>query len=103
MSWDLVLRHCAAIRATLDQTRVGLELQSAQLAGLEAFARHGHEREQAAQATTIERPERCVEVVEEDCALCSEDARVGGSLANHQSFMCRGCGATSSDGVTVAI
>jgi hypothetical protein len=93
VSWDLVLRHCAALRATVDQTRVSLELQSAQLAGLEAYAKALAERERAPSAR-VARPATCDGYTEDDCARLNEDAAhvIGGLGGASDQVMCRGCG-----------
>ncbi len=91
MSWELVLKHCASVRATLDTTRVSCELVSAQLAGLEAFAKAGYQQEQASK-TRIEVPATCDGTKPEDCARLSEDAVLtfGGMAGRGRG--CRGCG-----------
>jgi hypothetical protein len=100
MSWDLVLRHCAAIRATLDQTRVSMELQSAQLAGLEAFAKAEYARETAPTAR-LELPTRCTGLPEEKCALRSDEARISHATMVHPNrWMCDGCEIVSDNGLT---
>lgn len=97
MSWDLVLRHCAVIRAGLDQTRVSLELQSVQLAGLEAFATAHVDQQAARQAL----PDRCQGIADGDCGLRSEDAQIAqGSLSHPRKWVCKGCQVISMDGVT---
>lgn len=85
-----MLRHCAAIRATVEQTRVALELASAQLAGLEALARTKAERATA----VIELPPTCQGYKVEDCARQSEEAviELGGMGGSDTIVMCRGCG-----------
>lgn len=82
-----MLRHCASVRATIETTRVGLELASAQLAGLEAYAKAG-----STQATArIELPPSCASHDPHDCARQSTDAVLmfGGMAGNRQA--CRGC------------
>ena len=93
MSAELILRHCAAIRATLEQTRVSLELQSAQLAGLEAFVKAVQEREQRSTAR-IELPGTCTGIEPVDCARLNDEAAItlGGMSGNGRG--CRGCGET---------
>lgn len=93
MSWDLVLRHCAAIRATVTQTRVSLELQESQLAGLEAYAKQQHARDTAPTAR-IEVPATCAGQKAEDCGRLNAEAAVdvGGMGGGDTKIMCRGCG-----------
>jgi len=91
VSWDLVLRHCALIRAGLDQQRVALELLSTQLAGLEAVAKAMAEREKKPSARIV-RPATCEREKDEDCARLNEEAAhdIGGMGGTR--LMCRGCG-----------
>lgn len=101
MSWDLTLRHAAAIRATLEQSRVSLDLLSAQLAGLEAFVKAQQAREQAPTAT-VSQHEHCA-IHGEACALISEDAKIDNSSLEHPSrFICKGCRFISTNGVSLA-
>ncbi len=101
MSWDLTLRHCAAIRATLEQSRVSLDLLSAQLAGLEAYAKAQAERE-ARPTASVSQHEHCA-IHGDACALLSEDARIEhGSLASPNGFICKGCRFISTNGVSLA-
>jgi hypothetical protein len=98
VSWDLILRHCAAMRAGIEQTRASLELQSAQLAGLEAYARANQDTATARQ----ELPDHCNGIADEQCGLRSEDAWINhGSLSTPKARYCRGCRALSSNGVTL--
>lgn len=99
MSWDLVLRHCAAVRATLETIRVTSELASVQLAGLEAYAKTLAERDEAPTAT-LALPERCSQYTEDDCAIRNDDARKSiGTMSEPARVMCSGCGAESTTGV----
>ncbi len=91
------MRHAAVIRATLEQSRVSLDLMSAQLAGFEAFA-----KAQTAPKATIDTHPHCAEHVGA-CALLSEDARIEkGSLAHPTRWICRGCRNESHNGATLA-
>jgi hypothetical protein len=92
VNWELALRHCAAMRATLTQTRVSLELQDSQLAAFEAFAKQQYARETAPKAQ-IARPASCAEHKPDDCARWDPDAThdVGG-MSEDTKLMCRGCG-----------
>lgn len=86
MNWDLVIKHCATLRASVTQQQVGLELLSSQLAGLEAYA-----RQQGEQATAvILLPKTCEEHPEQDCARQSEEGLITGREG--WAPMCRGCG-----------
>jgi hypothetical protein len=91
--WDLVLKHCALLRASVDQQRVAMELLSSQLAGLEAYAKALAERERAPSAR-IARPATCDGYTEDDCARLSEEAAhvIGGLGGAPDQVMCRGCG-----------
>lgn len=89
MSWDLILRHCAAIRASVTQQQVGLELIASQLSGLEAYARHCQERSNQSRAV-IQLPESCAQYPSEDCARQNEEAMITGREG--WAPMCRGCG-----------
>ena len=91
MSWELVLKHCAAVKMTAAQARVSLELLEAQVAGLEALA-----RQQQQPRATIERPASCQAFKDEDCARVCDDAAIelGGMGGGPRSIMCRGCGET---------
>lgn len=96
---DLVLRHCAAVRATLDGILVTSELASVQLAGLEAYAKALAERE-AVPTATLALPERCSGYTEDDCAIRNDDARRSiGTMSEPERVMCSGCGAESTTGV----
>lgn len=91
MSWELVLRHCASIRASVDQTRVSCELISAQVAGLEAYAKH---QDSLGRATEAPLPESCKGETDEYCARRNPEAVIplGGMGDGPKTFMCRGCG-----------
>jgi hypothetical protein len=92
VSWELALRHCAALRATLTQTRVSLELQDSQLIALEAFAKQQYARETAPKAR-IARPTTCEAYKPDDCArLDPEAAHDVGGMSGETKLMCRGCG-----------
>jgi hypothetical protein len=101
VSWELALRHCAAIRASLTQQRVALELLESQVIGLEAYARQQHERESAPTAR-IELPDHCDGKTDDECALQNDEAWVKyGSLTSPKARFCKGCRALSSNGVTL--
>ncbi len=89
MTPDLVLRHIGALKASVTQQQVGLELVLSQLSGLEAYV------QQAMQPRArIERPERCQAHHESDCARLNEEAvlELGGMGGTSVTLMCRGCG-----------
>ena len=97
MSWELVLGHCKSVRSTIETTRVSLELASAQLAALEAYAKAGCAKETATQSL----PEYCQGVADGDCGLRSEDARIDqGTMSHPRKWVCKGCRVISMDGVT---
>ena len=86
-----MLRHCAAIAASIEQQRVQLELLASQVNGLTAYAKQMHDREQTPKAR-IERPETCNGSDPKDCArLNDEAARHVGGLGG-TTVMCSGCG-----------
>jgi hypothetical protein len=91
MTWELVLRHCASIRASVDQTRVSCELISAQVAGLEAYATH---QAGLGRATETPLPATCAGQTDEHCARRNADSviELGGMGSGPRSYMCRGCG-----------
>ena len=98
MSWELVLRHCAAIDASIETARVQLDLTAAQVAGLKAYAKAGCAKDTATQSL----PDHCTGIAENDCGLQSEDARVARtSLTHPNAWYCRGCRVLSSNGVTI--
>lgn len=91
MSWDLVLRHCALIRASVDQTRVSCELISAQVAGLEAYAK---QQAGVGRATEPPLPDTCQGETDAHCARRNSEAAIelGGMGTGPRTLMCRGCG-----------
>lgn len=91
MSWALVLRHCAAVRATLEQNRVSLELLSAQLAGLEAYAKAMDAVEQRPTAR-VEQPPTCEGIDPVDCARLNDEAVITFGGMTGAGRGCRGCG-----------
>lgn len=87
--FDMVLKHCAVLRASLTQQQVGLELLASQLTVLETYARQC--REQADQPTAvIVLPDTCQGHPEQDCARQSEEGWIVGR--DDWAPMCRGCG-----------
>ncbi len=95
------MRHAAVLRATLEQSRVSLDLLSAQLAGFEAYVKAQHQQATAPKAT-IETHPHCAEHPGA-CALRSEDARIEkGSLSNPNQWICKGCRCESHNGATLA-
>lgn len=96
MSWEITLAHCASLRATIDATRVSLELVSAQLAGLEA-----HVKAHAVPTAREELPAQCIGQPESQCALRHEEARIdNASLAHPKAWICQGCRVYSENGIT---
>ena len=91
-NWELLLRHVAALKASVTQGQVGLELVQSQLKGLEAAIQ--------AQATpdraVIQIPDACLAYQEGDCARRCDDAviEMGGMGGTDVTRMCRGCGET---------
>lgn len=96
MSWEIALAHCASLRATIDATRVSLELVSAQLAGFEALV-----KAKAAPTAREELPAHCSGTPGSQCALRSEDARIEkASLTHPKAWICTGCRVYSENGIT---
>jgi hypothetical protein len=92
VSWDLVIRHVAAAKATLTQIQISVELVQSQLSHLDALAKAEHGKTQ--DRATILVPETCKAHKAEDCARVSEDAviELGGMGGSEITLMCRGCG-----------
>jgi len=91
VSWDLILRHCAAIAATIEQQRVQGELLASQVNGLAAYAKQMQTREQQPTAR-IARPETCNGIEPKDCARLHDDAALHiGGMGGHAG-VCSGCG-----------
>lgn len=96
MSADLLLRHCAAIRASLEQTRVSVELIASQVAGLEAYIKAVTDVPTA----RLEQPVHCRGIAA--CGLIDDDAREArASFAHPRAWVCVGCRALSSNGATL--
>lgn len=87
VSWDLVVRHCAALKAAL-------ALQATQVDALMAYA----ETQQAKEPprAVIQIPATCKTYKGEDCARRSDEAalELGGMGNSPRAVMCRGCGET---------
>jgi hypothetical protein len=92
VSWDLVIRHVAAAKATLTQIQISVELVHSQLSHLDALAKA--EQGKTQDRATILAPETCKAHKAEDCARVSEDAviELGGMGGSEITLMCRGCG-----------
>lgn len=88
MSWDLVLRHCATLKAATD-------LLASQIDALAAYAAQEQRKAETPRAT-VDRPETCRLHKAEDCARLCDDAAIelGGMGDGPRAFMCRGCGET---------
>ena len=83
VSWDLVLRHCGAIRAQV-------ELLSVQVLALETYAKQQHARENQPKADIV-LPATCNGYQVEDCARQCEEAVISNGRPDWPP-MCRGCG-----------
>jgi hypothetical protein len=92
MSWDLLLRHCAATRATIVQIRVSADLAENQVAAMETFARQQLDRAQVGHAR-IELPATCEGYPADDCGRQTPDAVIVSGRVTEQR-MCRGCALT---------
>lgn len=90
MSWELALRHCAALKASVDQTRVSCELIAAQLVGFEAFCR----QQVGPRASASPLPARCAAYQADLCGRQTPEAVIalGGMSTAAPQQMCRGCG-----------
>lgn len=80
---DLLLRHCAAARATAAQLRLGVELLDGQVAGMEAFIR----QQQTARAV-VDLPDTCKNVPPDDCGRQHPQGLIETRM---QGSMCAGC------------
>ena len=80
MSWDLVLRHCGAIRAQV-------ELLSVQVLALESYA----QQQQGRSTARVELPATCAGISPDDCARLNEEAVISNGRPDWPP-MCRGCG-----------
>lgn len=90
---DLVLQHIALMKSNHEHL-------GKQLAALEEFVTG---LQAPAKTARIELPAFCEGLPDRMCALRCEDARIDkASLTHPNRFLCRGCGAGSEDGITVA-
>lgn len=97
MSWELILRHCNGIEASNEATRVQLELTAAQVAALKALAKAGCAKETAEQSL----PSHCQAIVDSECGLRSEDARIDqATMSAPKKWVCKGCRVICTNGVT---
>lgn len=90
---DLVLGHLRLLKMSHEQ-------MAGQIAALEEFVKA---LQAPAKTAHVELPAFCGGIPDRMCALRSEDARIDkASLSHPHRFLCRGCGAGSEDGITVA-
>lgn len=90
---DLVLQHIALMESNHEHMGKQLGALKEFVKGLQAPAK----------TARPELPAFCEGIPDRMCALRSEDARIEkGSLVHPNRFLCRGCGAGSDDGITVA-